>query len=353
MVQQVQHLLTRFGILAFIRPRRLDGKPYGAELVISAKSAVLAFLDQIGFFGEKAVRAETIRASLYNVRACATQVDRSGPIVFDRVISVEPTTIEDVYDLTVDGGHNFVANDFVVHNSSFCAEAEGALFFATEAGLNHLSTYQLPISTWEEFLAAGRDVLETKHPFKTIVVDTIDNLYRLCTEHVCRKQKVEHESDLGYGKGYALVNNEFYRALSRLALSPYGLYLISHAQERELETRTGKVVRVVPTLPDKVRRMILGMTDLILYGDLEVTTATDGKTTVRRVLRTKPSLKYEAGDRTGRLPETIDLDYAKFVEAFCAGAKRETAKPEVAKPEVAKPELRPLRSETLTKTPTR
>jgi hypothetical protein len=34
------------------------------------------------------------------------------------------------------------------------------------------------------------------------------------------------------------------------------------------------------------------------------------------VIRTKPSLYYEAGDRTGRLPETIDLDFRKFLDAF-------------------------------------
>ena len=36
------------------------------------------------------------------------------------------------------------------------------------------------------------------------------------------------------------------------------------------------------------------------------------------MIRTKPSLYYEAGDRTGRLPETIDLDFGKFLEAFNA-----------------------------------
>ncbi len=230
--------------------------------------------------------------------------------------------------------------------STFCAHAEGALFLATEAGLNHLETYQVPIATWDDFLEASKAVLEGKHSFKTIVVDTIDNAYKLCADYICKKQKVEHESDLGYGKGYALVNNEFYRALARLSMSPYGLYLVSHAQEREMETRTGKVMRVVPTLPDKARRSILGMVDMILYVDLEPTPVADGKTTMRRVLRTKPSLKYEAGDRTGRLPETIDLDYAKFVEAFCAGAKRDTAKAEPRPPV-----MQPLKPETQTKTP--
>ena len=42
----------------------------------------------------------------------------------------------------------------------------------------------------------------------------------------------------------------------------------------------------------------------------------DGKPIFRRVIRTKPHPDYDAGDRTGRLPETIDLDFAKFEAAF-------------------------------------
>ena len=72
----------------------------------------------------------------------------------------------------------------------------------------------------------------------------------MCAEHVCQKFKIEHESDLGFGKGYALINNEFYRVLNKLSLLPHGLILISHSQEKELETRTGKLTRVVPTLPE-------------------------------------------------------------------------------------------------------
>ena len=38
-------------------------------------------------------------------------------VYWDRVVSVTPDDIEDVYDLTVDALHNFVANDIVAHNS--------------------------------------------------------------------------------------------------------------------------------------------------------------------------------------------------------------------------------------------
>jgi hypothetical protein len=215
--------------------------------------------------------------------------------------------------------------------SSMCAGADDALFLATEPGLNSLEVYQQPITRWEDFLQAGKELAEGNHPFRTIVVDTIDNAYRMCAEYVCLRKGVEHESDLEYGKGYALVNGEFYRVLNKLALLPYGLFLISHSQEKEIETRTGKHTKIVPTLPEKASKLILGLVDVILFGDFEVATGATGKPVHRRVLRTKPSTAYEAGDRTGRLPDVIDCSYAAFAAAFHSTASTSTG-PDAAQP---------------------
>lgn len=212
-----------------------------------------------------------------------------------------------------------------IGKSTWCSQAEGAVFLATEAGLNNLEVFQVPVSTWDEFLVACREVAEGKHPFKTVIIDTVDNAYRMCVDHVCAKFKIQHESDLGFGKAYAVINNEFHRVLTKLSLLPYGLFLVSHSQEREIETRTGKHTRIVPTLPDRVRQIVLGMADVILYCDIEVTTGPDGGTTTRRVMRTKPHVNYEAGDRTGRLPEVIDLDFGEFLEAFNQGASAQSS----------------------------
>ncbi|MDY6903823.1 MAG: ATP-binding protein [Thermodesulfobacteriota bacterium] len=221
-----------------------------------------------------------------------------------------------------------------IGKSTWCSHSDGALFLATEPGLNALDVYQVPIRSWDALLAACGEIADGKHPFKTVIIDTIDNAYRMCSDYICTKFKIEHESDLGYGKGWALINNEFHRVLTKMAFMPYGLFLVSHSVEKEIETRTGKYTRIVPTLPDKARKIVVGMVDLILYCDLEAVTDEEGKTSYRRVMRTKPSPHYEAGDRTGRLPETIDLDFSKFTEVFNrpaaapkAGASRPTSAP--------------------------
>ena len=221
-----------------------------------------------------------------------------------------------------------------IGKSTFCANAESALFLATEPGLNALDVFQLPIQSWDDLLAACAEITEGKHAFKTVIIDTVDNAYKFCTDYILKKFKIEHESDLGYGKGYALINNEFQRVLTKLAFQPYGLFLISHAKEIEVETRTGKYTRTVPTLPDKARKIVLGMVDMVLYCDLEQSTGEGGEQRLRRVIRTKPSLYYEAGDRTGRLPETLDLDFAKFYSAFHSAIAPVT--PQAAKAGAAK-----------------
>ncbi len=53
---------------------------------------------------------------------------------------------------------------------------------------------------------------------------------------------------------------------------------------------------------------------------LGLTQRPGGNIVVERVLRTKPHPTYEAGDRTGRLPELLPLDYSAFNAAFTGTA---------------------------------
>ena len=205
-----------------------------------------------------------------------------------------------------------------IGKTTFASHFPDAVFLATEAGHHALSVFKVDLASWEDFLDACSELAEGKHNFRNVVIDTVDNLWMLCRNHICAKNKIEHEADLKYGKGYALILNEFARVLTKLSMLPFGLVLISHVAVQELETRTGTIHKIVPSLPEKPRKMILGMADMILFFDQDIARAEDGKQSIRRVVRTQPSPNYEAGDRTGRLPEIIELDYNKFADAFSA-----------------------------------
>ena len=219
-----------------------------------------------------------------------------------------------------------------IGKSTLCSNTENALFLATEAGLNSLDVFQQPILTWQDLCVAVADIGKGDHQFKTIILDTVDNAYKMCADHICRKSNIQHESDLGFGKGFNLVNNEFQRVLTKLSLMPYGLYLISHAQDKEMDTPTGKRMKTIPTLPGKAREIVLGMVDIILFCDVEMVPGPEGKKIERRVMRTKPSALYEAGDRTKRLPETIDLDFNAFVDAYKSGTPAPEPPPATSQP---------------------
>ena len=198
-----------------------------------------------------------------------------------------------------------------IGKSTLASQFDAPLFLATEAGLNSLEVYQVPIPGWESFLVSCREIAEGKHEFKTIVIDTIDNLFKACSEYVRKKNNIQHESDLEWGKGWQMVKDEFLRALTKLSLLPYGLVMVSHADNVEIKTRTAKINKSVPTLPKSAREIVLGMADIILF--CESTVTDNGEV---RIMRTKPSENWEAGDRTGKLPAVLPLDFNAFKEAF-------------------------------------
>ncbi len=103
--------------------------------------------------------------------------------------------------------------------------------------------------------------------------------------------------------------------------NPHSSFRNRNSQDRDLETRTGTVTRTVPTLSESFRQIVIGLVDLILYCDVQLEQGEDGTRKYRRVVRTKPSPNYDAGDRFGCLPQMMDLNFQVFAKAF------ETPKP--------------------------
>ena len=179
-----------------------------------------------------------------------------------------------------------------VGKSSFAAEFDSPVFLATEEGTNALAVYKVQVPDWLTFLKAAGEIAEGGHPFKTVVIDTVANLFRMCEEYVCAKAKVTHPSDLEYGKGWSLVRDEFARAVIKLSMLPYGLVMIAHSDDIEVKTRTGSITRTVPRLSKQAWDTVVPMADFILYFTSELTK--DGE---KRLMRSRPSENWEAGNR--------------------------------------------------------
>lgn len=199
-----------------------------------------------------------------------------------------------------------------IGKSTLCSKFDKPLFLATEAGLNHLDVYKLNITSWEIFLDACKEIAVGKHDYKSIVIDTIDNLVVYCSDYICRENGINHPSELPHGKGWHLVTSELNRVLIKLASLPYGLVLVSHCDIEEIETKTKKYNRFTISIGGKNKHIFLNMCDLILFVDSAV--GKDGEEV--RIIRTKPSINWEAGDRTGLLPEVLPLSYEELAKYF-------------------------------------
>jgi hypothetical protein len=205
-----------------------------------------------------------------------------------------------------------------IGKSTWASEAQNALFLATEPGLNFLEVHEYPILEWENMLTAYKEIKNEKHTFNTIIIDTLDLAYQMCTDYICKKKAVSHPSDVKFGKVYSAILYELMQLLNGFAFLPYGLILISHTEDKEEHSRkTDKTsTKVVPSIPKKPCKAIEAFADLILYCSLEVTANPEGTQQLERVIYTKPSTDFLAGDRTGRLPPKLPLDFEIFQKAF-------------------------------------
>ncbi len=175
----LQHLLLRFGVVAIVeradrRRAALPGDDPEWHVVVRHRPSLRAFVEQIATgatspafrAASDAVRREASVPVLVGVGprsgagagdgSFAAELEEQGldqlatsDVWWDRIVAIEPDGVDQVYDLTVPGEHNFVAADLFVHNTAFALgiaahaavrENLPVLFFSLEMG--HLELTQ-------------------------------------------------------------------------------------------------------------------------------------------------------------------------------------------------------------------
>lgn len=198
-----------------------------------------------------------------------------------------------------------------IGKSTFCSQFPSPLFLATEPGLNHLECYRVIVNSWDKFLEACGDIAKGGHKFQTIVIDTFDNLIDLCAEWVCKEKGIEHVADLPMGKGYGFVNTHIRQKINKLAQLGYAVILVSHCDLVEVETKTKKFNKYTISVSGRNKGFALGLPDYILFIDSIIK---DNEEV--RLIRTKPSMYWDAGDRSNKLPAELPLSFTELAKYF-------------------------------------
>ena len=124
LIKQTSHLLRRFHITSYIREKNIQGSTY-YELSITDSISALNFIKNIGIFGKKSKVIK--KATPYLIKYVSSKSYYRGGIyrmglLFDRIKSIKKVGKRQTYDLEIPISHNFIAEDFVVHNSSIVAQ---------------------------------------------------------------------------------------------------------------------------------------------------------------------------------------------------------------------------------------
>ena len=204
-----------------------------------------------------------------------------------------------------------------IGKSTFCSRFENAIFMATEPGLNYLKTSNVRVNSLQEANELVDLLAKGGHPYKTLIVDTVDQLWQFCVDSVRQSRKVESLVDIPYGKGKDLASNAFGDIIAKIVKLGMGMIFVSHAQMFDVETPNGKISKFLPTIPDRARSAVLPLVDVIGFATSEVNFSPDGERVERRILRVAPSSIWEAGDRSGRLQDPMPLSYYVFRQQYC------------------------------------
>jgi len=184
-------------------------------------------------------------------------------------------------------------------------------------------------SSWTMLLSQVDYFIKYPEQLKTLVIDTVDWAETLCKNHIFAKKGITGMEDLGYGKTYTYLEEEFGRFLNKLSdLKDKGvnLVIIAHAeiQRFDLPEETGSYNRWGMKLEKKVAPLLKEWSDSIFFANYKtIVVKNDEKKNKavgdKRVMYTTYSPSWDAKNRYG-LPEELPFEYAAIAHCFATKA---------------------------------
>lgn len=215
-----------------------------------------------------------------------------------------------------------------IGKSTLAAHFPRPVFIDTEGSTRHMNVDRTEKPTsWSMLLEQVQYIRNNPEFCSTLVIDTADWAEQLCIENICATKKLTGIEDMGYGKGYVYLAEEFGRLLNvleEIVSREVNVVLNAHAMMRKFEQpdEMGSYDRWELKLQKKTASLVKEWSDLLLFVNYKtVAVATDDKGKKfkaqggRRVMYTSHHPCWDAKNRLG-LPEEIPLDYSALARYF-------------------------------------
>lgn len=244
-----------------------------------------------------------------------------------------------------------------VGKSVFASQAPNPFFITTDGNYEWLEDFgakeedHIQVNSWEEAKKAFKIDFSN---YETIVIDLTEDLFKWCEQEYCIKNRIEHISDVGYGKGYDTTRNEFFLEMCKLIGLDKHIIFIMHGYSTTVKDRRGvEKTKYIPSnrLPDKVLDQLEGRVRYFLRCYLKAEETEDGTLIKKRYLSLVPK-ENEFGICRGinenSVPHDIPLDFKIFANIIGIDmeSKEIKSKKEIKKNKKDIPEVPQIESET-------
>ncbi len=221
-----------------------------------------------------------------------------------------------------------------IGKSTLASAAPAPLFLDTENGTGQLNVDRVEVQTLADI---GSVITELQQQlcagmceYKTLVLDTADNLWRLCADSICAENNWTDIEKPGYGKGYSMASDRFRIVLSHFdALMKLGMHvvIVSHAKIDKIsppDNAEYSKYAIKVSAPNKQaessRELLKEWCDSLLFCHYDTTVdSSKGKAVGqhKRVVSTTCSPAWEAKNRYN-LPESMDMSPETMQAIFTA-----------------------------------
>lgn len=239
-----------------------------------------------------------------------------------------------------------------IGKSTLAARFPDPVFIDTEGSTSNMDVARFDRPTTFTMLMQEIQYIKA-HPetCKTLVLDTADWAEQLCINEFCAKKQITGIEDIGYGKGYVYVTEDFGRMLNLLEdIKQMGINIVitAHAQMRKFEQpdELGSYDRWELKLQKKTAPLLKEWADMVLFCNYKTIVvnvdnqgAAKGKNKAqggKRVMYTEHHPCWDAKNRHGLRPE-LNMDYAEI--AHCIPNDQTAAAPVTA--QVIEPTVEP------------
>ena len=230
-----------------------------------------------------------------------------------------------------------------IGKSTLASRFPEPVFIDTEGSTRHLDVARLDAPTsWQMLLTEVEYIKANPGVCKTLVIDTADWAEQLCIASFCAGKQIKGIEDLGYGKGYIYIAEDFGKLLNKLEeIRNTGVNIVvtAHAAMRKFEQpdELGAYDRWELKLNKKTAALLKEWADVLLFANYKTMVinvdgqgAQKGKNKAqggKRVLYTSHNPCWDAKNRLG-MPEELDMSWeaiAPFVVGNAGGpeARRE------------------------------